>query len=273
MKNHKHQPVGVFDSGIGGLTVANAISKQLPNEQLIYFGDTAHMPYGDKSKELIRQYASRITDFLLTEKHCKAIVIACNTASAAAYEQLRDQFKGSVPVINVIDPMIEAVIADNNIKKVGIIATKTTISSNVYQEKLSRRKPGLPFSAVATPLLASMIEEGYYNDNISAAVLENYLSVEELKDIDALVLACTHYPLIKNEIDTFYKHKVKIFDSAEVVAAKLKWVLEKEGLNSELKTAEDQFYVSDYTESFARTTSIFYGHEIQLQRCNIWKND
>ncbi len=273
MKNQKHQPVGVFDSGIGGLTVANAISKLLPNEQIIYFGDTAHMPYGDKSKELIRLYASRITDFLLYEQHCKAIVIACNTASAAAYELLRDQYKGSVPVINVIDPMIEAVIADNNIKKVGIIATKTTIGSGVYQEKLSRRKPGLNFSAVATPLLASMIEEGYYNDNISRAVLENYLSVDELKDIDALVLACTHYPLIKNEISAFYNDTVKIFDSAEVVAAKLKWVMEKEGLISEQKAAPDLFYVSDFTDSFERTTKIFYGQQIQLQRCNIWKND
>ncbi len=273
MKNHKHQPVGVFDSGIGGLTVANAISKLLPNEQIIYFGDTAHMPYGDKSKELIRQYASRITGFLLYEQHCKAIVIACNTASAAAYELLRDQYKGSVPVINVIDPMIEAVIADNSIKKLGIIATKTTIGSGVYQEKLSRRKPELNFSAVATPLLASMIEEGYYNDNISRAVLESYLTNEALKDIDALVLACTHYPLIKNEIADFYNHKVKIFDSAEVVAAKLKWILEKEGLNSESKPGADLFYVSDFTESFERTTKIFYGHRIELQRCNIWKND
>ena len=273
MENQKHQPVGVFDSGIGGLTVANAISKLLPNEQIIYFGDTAHMPYGDKSKELIRLYASRITDFLLYEKQCKAIVIACNTASAAAYELLRDKHKGSVPVINVIDPMIEAVIADDSIKKVGIIATKTTIGSGVYQEKLTRRKPTLNFSAVATPLLASMIEEGYYNDNISRAVLENYLSNEELKDIDALVLACTHYPLIKSEIAAFYNHQVKIFDSAEVVAAKLKWVLEKEGLNSERKVAKDLFYVSDFTQSFERTTRIFYGHEIQLERCNIWKND
>jgi len=273
MKNHKHQPVGVFDSGIGGLTVANAISKLLPKEQIIYFGDTAHMPYGDKSKELIRLYASRITDFLLYEQHCKAIVIACNTASAAAYELLRDQYKGSVPVINVIDPMIEAVIADDSIKKVGIIATKTTVGSGVYQEKLSRRKPDLKFSAVATPLLASMIEEGYYNDNISRAVLESYLSNEELKDIDALVLACTHYPLIKNEIAEFYNHQVKIFDSAEVVAAKLKFILEKEALGSDQKSAPDQFYVSDFTESFERTTKIFYGQQIELQRCNIWKND
>jgi glutamate racemase len=273
MKNHKHQPIGVFDSGIGGLTVANAISRLLPEEQLVYFGDTAHMPYGDKSKDLIRQYASRITDFLLYEKHCKAIVIACNTASAAAYELLRDQYKGAVPVINVIDPMIEAVIADDTVKKVGIIATKTTITSGVYQEKLNRRKPSLQYAAVATPLLASMIEEGYYNDNISKAVLENYLTNPELTDIDALVLACTHYPLIKAEIAEFYKHQVKIFDSAEVVAAKLKWILHKEELNSEQKAADDLFYVSDFTESFERTTRIFYGKEIQLHLCNIWKND
>lgn len=263
------QPIGIFDSGIGGLTVANAVSKLLPDEQLIYFGDTAHLPYGDKSNELIRSYASRITDFLLNEKKCKAVVIACNTASAAAYEILRDKFKGSFPVINVIDPMIETVIADDSIKKVGIIATKTTVASGVYQEKFSRRKPRLKFSALATPLLASMIEEGFYNNKISGAVLEKYLSNESLKDIDALVLACTHYPLIKNEIAAFYKNRVKIFDSAEVVAQKLKLILEKENLQSDKKAGNDIFYVSDYTESFERTTKIFYGHTIHLERCTI----
>ncbi|HYG50398.1 MAG TPA: glutamate racemase [Flavobacteriales bacterium] len=257
-------PIGIFDSGIGGLTVAKAISNILPNEQLIYFGDTAHMPYGDKSKELIRTYATRITDFLLHEKKCKAIVIACNTASAAAYELLRDTYKGKVPVINVIDPMIEAVIADDSIKNVGIIATKTTINSGIYQEKFTRRKPQLKFSAMATPLLASMIEEGFYNNNISHAVLGNYLSDPALDGIDALVLACTHYPLIKSEIAKFYGGKVKLFDSAEVVAHKLKPILEKEGLDSSAKTGTDVFYVSDYTQSFERTTNIFYGKEIQL---------
>ncbi|HLP14069.1 MAG TPA: glutamate racemase [Flavobacteriales bacterium] len=257
-------PIGIFDSGIGGLTVAKAISRILPNEQLIYFGDTAHMPYGDKSKELIRSYATTITDFLLHEKKCKAIVIACNTASAAAYELLRDTYKGKVPVINVIDPMIEAVIADDQIKNVGIIATKTTINSGIYQEKFTRRKPGLKFAPMATPLLASMIEEGFYNNNISEAVLQNYLNDEALKDIDALVLACTHYPLIKNEISAFYQHKVKLFDSAEVVAHKLKLILEKEGLNSDKKSGNDIFYVSDYTKSFEHTTNIFYGKEIHL---------
>lgn len=271
LKQNSNQPIGIFDSGIGGLTVANAISKLLPNEQLIYFGDTAHVPYGDKSRELIQSYATTITDFLLNDKGCKTVVIACNTASAAAYEVLRDKYKGVVPVINVIDPMIEAVIADDEIKSAGAIATKATVNSGVYQEKFTRRKPELDFTALATPLLASMIEEGFYNDNISHAVLQEYLGDPLLRDIDALVLACTHYPLIKHEISAYYNHKVKIFDSAEVVANKLKWILEKEGLAAEKKMGNDLFYVSDYTQSFERTTRIFYGHQIHLELCNIWK--
>jgi glutamate racemase len=264
-----NSPIGIFDSGIGGLTVAKAISALLPNEQLIYYGDTAHMPYGEKSKELIQTYATRITDFLLNEKKCKTIVIACNTASAAAYEQLRDAFKGKIPVINVIDPMIEAVIADDNIKHVGVIATKTTVNSGIYQEKFTRRKPSLKYSVLATPLLASMIEEGFYNNNISHAVLEKYLSDPELNGIDALVLACTHYPLIKNEIAKHYHNKIKIFDSAEVVAHKLKYILEKENRIADSRAGNDIFYVSDYTKSFEHTTNIFYGKEIHLDLCKL----
>lgn len=268
--NNCDRPIGIFDSGIGGLTVASAIKKCLPQESFIYFGDTAHVPYGDKSKELIAHYALRITDFLLIEKNCKALVIACNTASAAAYEALRDKYRGAVPVINVIDPMIEEVIADEEISKVGIIATRTTVASGVYQEKFTRRKPELAFSAMATPLLASMIEEGFYNDNISSAVLEQYLSDPTLEKIDALVLACTHYPLIKKEINAYYKGDVKIFDSADVVARKLKWILEKEGLVCDTKVAADQFYVSDFTASFERAAKIFFPDNITLERSGIW---
>lgn len=264
-------PIGIFDSGIGGLTVANAIHQLLPAETLLYFGDTAHLPYGDKSSELIRSYAVRITDFLLHEKKCKAIVIACNTASAAAYELLRDQYKGEVPVINVIDPMVETVIADDMIKKVGVIATKTTINSGVYQEKFLRRKPALKFTTLATPLLVSMIEEGFYNNNISSAVLQKYLSNPGFADIDALVLACTHYPLIKNEIAAYFNHKVKVLDSAEVVAKKLKWVLEKENISNQGKAATNVFYVSDYTTSFEQSTKIFFKGDIKLERMNLWE--
>lgn len=274
MTEHKPKSsdyIGIFDSGIGGLTVADAIHRLLPNEALVYFGDTAHLPYGDKSPELIRTYAKQITNFLLHEKKCKAIVIACNTASAAAYELLRDTFKGTVPVINVIDPMIEAVIADDTIKKVGIIATKTTIASGVYQEKFSRRKPSLKFAALATPLLASMIEEGFYNDSISTAVLQEYLSHPEFNDIDAMVLACTHYPLIKNEIAAFFQNKIKIFDSALVVAQKLKMILEKENLAATQKNGENIFYVSDLTDSFEKSTRIFFKGDIQLKYLPLWE--
>lgn len=269
MAPQKNKPIGIFDSGIGGLTVANAISKLLPNERLIYFGDTAHLPYGDKSKELIQKYAVRITNFLLNQQHCKAIVIACNTASAAAYEVLRDKYKGKAPVINVIDPMVEAVIADETITRVGVIATKTTIASGVYREKFNRRKPTLQYTELATPLLAPMIEEKFYNNEISHAVIENYLSDDALKGIDALVLACTHYPLIQPQIAAFYNHRIKIFDSAEVVAKKLKWVLEKENLTASAKSDADVFYVSDFTHSFEKTTEIFYGKKVHLQQLSV----
>lgn len=270
--HHSNQAIGIFDSGIGGLTVANAISALLPRESLIYFGDTAHMPYGDKSIDLIKSYSIKIARFLIEDKGCKALVIACNTASAAAYEHLRDELKGKIPVINVIDPMVERVINDDSIHHVGIIATKTTIMSNVYQEKLSRRKASLQYSALATPLLAPMIEEGFYNDNISNAVLHEYLEDPILKDIDSLILACTHYPLIKQEIINYYNGKVNVLDSAEVVAAKLKYILEKEGLAAEgPKTKADHFYVSDITDSFRSTAGQFFHGEVKLEYYPIWK--
>ena len=266
MRSNTHQPIGVFDSGIGGLTVAHAISQLLPNEQIIYFGDTAHLPYGDKSKDLIRSYSLRITDFLLHKLHCKCIVIACNTASAAAYEYLRDIHLGSVPIFNVIDPIIESVVADESVKHVGIIATKTTILSGVYQEKLSRRKPGLKYSALPTPLLAPMIEEGFYNNNISQTVIHNYLEQAELNGIDGLILGCTHYVMIKKEIDAFYQGKVKLFDSTDIVASKLKVILEKEELLTDKMLGENLFYVSDYTESFEQAAQAFYGTAIHLEQ-------
>jgi len=269
MADHTHRPIGVFDSGIGGLTVAHAISRLLPQEQIIYFGDTAHLPYGDKSKDLIRTYSSEITDFLLHQKHCKCIVIACNTASAAAYETLRDSHKGNVPIFNVIDPIIESVVADESIKHVGIIATKTTILSGVYQEKLSRRRPTLKYSALATPLLAPMIEEGFYNNNISHTVIHNYLEQPELQDIDALILGCTHYVMIRREINEFYKGKVKLFDSTDIVADKLKIILSKENLLTDKPLGENLFYVSDYTESFEQAAKAFYGKAIRLEQQSI----
>ncbi len=266
MDARQEYPIGIFDSGIGGLTVATAISKVLPDEQLVYFGDTAHLPYGDKSLGLIQEYSIKIAKFLIEVKNCKAIVIACNTASAAAYSFLRDELKGKLPVINVIDPMVEFVIQNPNIHHVGIIATKTTIASGVYQEKLSRRKSDLIYSTLATPLLAPMIEEGFIHNSISQSVLHEYLGHHELQDIDSLVLACTHYPLIKKEISDYYQDKILILDSAEIVAAKLKMIMQKEQLlNNNKIHMEHQLYVSDLTTSFQETTKVFYGQRIALR--------
>ncbi len=257
--------IGIFDSGIGGLTVANAISKQLPKESLIYFGDTAHLPYGDKSENLIKKFSLDIADFLIEKMDCKALVIACNTASAVAYEHLRDKYKGTIPILNVIDPIIEAIEQDDTIKKVALIATQTTINSGVYQEKLKRRKPGIQLEVLATPLLVPMIEEGYANDNISHVVIENYLSNDKFKDIDALILGCTHYVLIKDEIDDYFKGKVKLFDSTDILSKKLQKILNKENLLSNHKTKEDHFYVSDLTKGFQKSASRFFGNNIALE--------
>ena len=264
-------PIGIFDSGIGGLTVANAISKAMPNETLIYFGDTAHLPYGEKSKKLIREYANGITDFLLQEKQCKAIVIACNTASAAAYEFLRDRHKGETPIINVIDPVVESLVGQTTHKKIGLIATNTTIESGVYQEKIHRRVPQLNVRALATPLLVPMIEEGYANDKISHTLIENYLSKTELSDIDALILGCTHYPMIKAEINAFYQGKVRLIDSTDIMASKLKNILEKENLSCAARGAKNKFYISDSSPHFDKSAQRFFKENINLEYLNIWK--
>jgi glutamate racemase len=265
-----NNPIGIFDSGIGGLTVANAVSRIMPNEAITYFGDTAHLPYGDKSKELIQDFSFRISDYLLHEKNCKAIVIACNTASAAAYEHIRDKHKGVFPIINVIDPIIEAIVKDNDIKKVGLIATKTTIDSGVYQEKLSRRKPEIEYVALATPLLVPMIEEGYANDNISHTLIWNYLENPLFEGIDALILGCTHYVIIRNEINAFFKGRVKLFDSTDIVATKLQDILKKEGLQADSAPKQNHFYISDFNQHFRHSAKRFYGENITLEYANIW---
>ena len=268
---NNNNPIGIFDSGIGGLTVANAISKAMPNETLIYFGDTAHLPYGEKSKDLIKEYSLGIAKFLLENKHCKAIVIACNTASAAAYEYLRDEHKGVFPIINVIDPIVEILVKKQHINKIGLIATNTTIESGVYQEKIKRRKPNAVVQTLATPMLVPMIEEGYANDNISRTLISNYLENEKLAGIEALILGCTHYPIIKNEINEYYKNKVDLIDSTNIVAQKLKTILTKENLLADKRTTPNQFYVSDMNGHFDKSAQRFFQESINLELLNIWK--
>jgi glutamate racemase len=257
------QPIGIFDSGIGGLTVASALAKALPNERFLYFGDTAHLPYGEKSKSLITEYSVQITLFLL-EKDIKHLVIACNSASAAAYESVRALCAAhGVAVTNVIDPVVEF-IQQKKFKHVGIIGTKATISSGIFQEKL-KPTAGLEVHPKSTPLLAAMIEEGFAGTEVSRGVLKSYLSDPILRGIEAIALACTHYPLIASEVRDYFGGEVSVLDTAQIVAEHVKNTLTELDLLASSQNEPHEFFVSDLTESFKKSTQLFFGTDVLLK--------
>lgn len=263
------QPVGIFDSGVGGLTVANAIRQVLPNENLIYFGDTAHLPYGDKSMETINYYSNKITEFLLSQE-CKIIVIACNSASANAYESVLKLVKDKALVVDVINPVVDYVVNNTMMKKIGVIGTKSTINSGTYHRKINELSNKISVASLPTPLFVPMIEEGFIFDDISNAIIRSYLSKRELSDIDALILGCTHYPIIKNQINKFFNFQVEVIDSSKIVAKYLRDILkEKELINNNYKT-DNKFYISDYTDYFKDISKLFFDEGIDVKKLNIW---
>ena len=268
MNHSPEAPVGIFDSGIGGLTVAHAIRRRLPSESLIYFGDTAHLPYGDKSEAAIQAYSVKIADVLL-KKGCKVIVIACNSASSAAYDLLKEYVRKDAQVINVIDPMVGLVASRFSGKRVGLIGTRRTVHSGVYARKIASVDDSITLLSLATPLLAPMIEEGYFNNKISHDIIETYLRDPELQNLDALILACTHYPLIKDDISSFYNGKMEILDSSEVVAEALHRYLSDQKLLSS-HAGRDTFLVSDYTDSFESSTRLFFHQLVHLEKYPLW---
>jgi glutamate racemase len=263
-------PIGVFDSGIGGLTVADAIQKILPFEKLIYFGDTAHLPYGDKAPESIRSYSVRIADFLL-EQGCKMIVIACNTASSIAYETVKKHVGNKAIVVDVINPVVEEVSSMKKVHHVGVIGTRATIRSNAYMNRITGLNPKMKVSSLATPLLAPMIEEGFFNNKISRTIINSYLSRPKIKKIDALILACTHYPLIKPEIEEYYKKNIFIVDAADIVAHRVHHLLGAHQLLNPGTKGKHRFFISDFTKSFEESTKIFFRGKIRLEHLNLWK--
>lgn len=271
MNSLPEHPIGIFDSGIGGLTVAGDISRKLPNEHLIYFGDTAHLPYGDKSSRAICNYSRQIARFLL-EQDCKTIVVACNSASSVAIDLLNEEFGHQCHIINVVDPIVQSAAMDKTIKKIGIIGTKATIFSGIYEQKLLKINPELKVVSLSTPLLAPMIESGFFNNKISKVIIENYFKYPDFEDIDGLILACTHYPLIKNDISSILGNHVKIFDStgflSDEVYSDLK---ERKLLTPSEKKGTKKFFVSDYTEGFKETAAFFYGKETNLKLAAIFK--
>tara|TARA_B100001769_G_C22036091_1_gene556741 strand:- start:88 stop:894 length:807 start_codon:yes stop_codon:yes gene_type:complete len=261
-------PIGIFDSGIGGLTVANALKKTLPNENIIYFGDTKHLPYGEKSTKVICTFCEEITKFLISKK-CKAIVIACNSASSVGYNTVKKIAK-KIPVFNAVEPVIENIQNKINNNIIGVIGTKATIQSKIYNKKIIEKFPSAKVFALATPLLAPMIEEGFINEDISQTVIKNYLSNEKLKSIDYLVLACTHYPLIFEEIKKYYNEKsVCVINSTEIIANYIAKELKNRLLLNDYQKAKYYFYVSNYTDSFEKSANFFFKEDVKLEEVQL----
>jgi len=271
--NHSSsQPIGIFDSGIGGLTVVQSLVNYLPKENIIYFGDTAHMPYGEKSTAAIQAYAIKIAHLLL-QQECKLILIACNSASAAAYELVKEYIGSKAIVMNVIDPTIHQLKEKYASKNIGLIGTRQTVNSHIYKKKIDDLNLDIRLSSHATNLLASAIEE-FGNHAVIDSLLLVYLTRPELQNIDALVLACTHYPVIKEKIQNHYlaanKKPIEIIDSSDIVALAVKQQLENNHLLNETGRSTKLFYVSDYTESFAANAKLFFGEDIILKHYPLW---
>ncbi len=268
-KHSPTQPIGIFDSGIGGLTVAHAIVKHMPHENIIYFGDTAHLPYGDKSSATIQAYSVKIAHMLL-QQQCKLILIACNSASTAAFELIKEYVASKAIVMNVVDPTILFLRDHYAHKRIALIGTRQTVNSNVYKKKIDNLNRGIELISHPTNLLASAIEE-FGNNGVTDSLVEEYLSHASLKKIDALLLACTHYPVVKNKIAEFFQHKIDIIDPSDTVAHAVKEKLAETNLLNSKGSSQKKFYISDYTESFATGTKIFFQEEIKLEHYPLWE--
>ena len=260
---YDNRPIGVFDSGVGGLNFAKEIKRLLPKESIIYFGDTKHLPYGEKSAEAIKRYSKEITEFLLSQ-NCKAILVACNTATANAIEEIKEVAGKDVLVVDVINPVAEKVAYELR-TKIGVIATKATVNSCAYKKTIRKFNKHIKVVEVATPLLVPIIEEGFYNSNVSRAVLEIYLSNKKLEDIDSIILGCTHYPLIQKEIDQIFEGKVQVINSPLIVVNYLIYQLRQKHQLANNENPFYSFYLSDYTDNFHKISKRFFGNKVQLQ--------
>ncbi|QCX52648.1 glutamate racemase [Elizabethkingia sp. JS20170427COW] len=264
------QPIGIFDSGVGGLTVAKEIKKVMPHEDIIYFGDTKHLPYGEKSKEAIIGYCKQITRFLMGQ-NCKAIVVACNTATANALKEISEEIHGQAFLFDVIHPVAEKVAFSLH-QNIGVIATKATVGTGLYKKTIRKHNKFLQVHELATPLLVPAIEEGFIYHPITKAILANYLSDKKLNHIDTLILGCTHYPLLTKEIKQYYEDKVNVIDSPAIVANQVKFILEQNQLlNDKNHLPEYKFYLSDITKNFQKISKKFFGNKISLELKNLDK--
>ena len=243
-----NRPIGVFDSGIGGLTVVNALAKTLPQEVVVYVGDTARVPYGNKSTERIQQYSEEITKWLI-KQGCKMIVVACNTASSQALDGLKSKF--DIPIIGVIEPGIEAAIHATQNHRIGVLGTYGTIRSDAYGQALRKLNENISVISQACPLFVPLAEEGWVSGDVPETIAKTYLENIIASDVDTLILGCTHYPLLKPTINKVMGGKVNLVDSGETTAAVVRSVLNKLELYPENgKSGEIFCRVTDSVELF-----------------------
>jgi glutamate racemase len=259
----KGLPIGVFDSGLGGLTVVKEIRRRLPGEDIIYVGDTARVPYGTKSPATIRRYALQISFFLL-QKRVKAVVVACNTVSAVALNALRSL---PIPVYGVIEPGARAAIMGSSSLRVAVIGTPATVASHAYKTAIQRYAPKARVWETACPLFVPLVEQGWTRHPVTRQVAREYLRPVLKNNVDALVLGCTHYPLLKDTIGSVAGRGVRLIDSAEETAKDVETGLRRQGaLNDPKRRGRAQFFVTDNPASFSRLGGRFLGFRVPSAR-------
>ena len=251
--------IAVFDSGLGGLTVVKALREHLPHEEIIYFGDTARVPYGGKSRETVIRYAREISTFLLSQK-IKALVVGCNTASAYAADVLAAEFQ--LPVFNVIDPLIKE-ISVLPAKKIAVLGTAATVRSGVYQTRLAEILPNATVIGIPCPLFVPIVEEHFQNHPAARMVVEEYLAPVKEAKVDTLILGCTHYPLLYRPIREYLGDEVRIVDSASACAKQIQMALSPQPFNNSLSVKDKlKYFVSDDPDKFKSLGQQFLGTEI-----------
>ncbi len=255
------RPIGVFDSGLGGLTSVKEIMTQLPNESIIYFGDTGRVPYGTRSNEIITKYVMQDIRFLL-KFNIKLIIIACGTASSVALQLAKEEF--DIPIIGVVEPTANKAVKTTKNKKIGIIGTRSTINSNSYQATIDKIDPTIKTFGQACPLFVPLIENGYTNNDITTTIAKEYLNPLKEENIDTLIMGCTHYPLIKETIQKVIGNQVNLIDAGiETVKYAQILLTNKEILPNIKKEPIYKYFVSDDIDNFINIGGMFLGKEIK----------
>ncbi len=263
-------PIGIFDSGIGGLTVVKAIIKLLPRESIIYLGDTARVPYGVRDKKTITKFSLELTRFLLKQK-VKALVVACNTISATSLKEI--QKISPVPVIGVIEPTVLKALKASKTHRIGVIGTRATINSKAYEKKLILQDKKLKIIARACPLFVPLAEEGFISHKASKLIADEYLRVYKNSQVDILILGCTHYPILKNLIQKTVGKNIQLIDSASPTAEALKKLLEEDNLVNAKNKPKIKFYVTDAPERVYKIANLFFDNKFpgKLEKKDIFK--